>query len=98
MVVILMGPRRDHVRSAGLALSAELGWPLADAADPKALHPIVATVLGRREHLVVVSPALSPDAQQTVRGGLPRVRFVNLTDDSANPEEIVRAVRREFGL
>jgi len=84
--------------TVGLALSADLGWPLMEAADPQALHATLATVLGRREHLVVASPVLSPEAQATVRGDLPGVRFVNLADHPDNPQEIVRALRREFGL
>jgi hypothetical protein len=98
VVVVLMEADPARTLTVGLALSADLGWPLMEAAGPQALHANLAAVLGRREHLVIASPVLSPDAQATVRGDLHGVRFVNLADHFGNSEEIIRTLKREFGL
>jgi hypothetical protein len=98
VVVILMGTAGSRHTAIGRALAETLGWPLVDAHAPDALHIAVARVLGRREHLVATSAPLSPGDQDTVRGGLLGVRFVDLADRRDDAEEIIAAIRREFGL
>jgi hypothetical protein len=98
VVVILMGAAGSRQTTIGRALAETLGWPLVDAHAPEALHLAVARTLGRREHLVATSAPLSPTDQDTVRGDLYGVRFVDLTDQRDGPEEIVGAIQREFGL
>jgi hypothetical protein len=97
MVVILMSARGGETAS-GRALVDALGWPLVEAHDPHALHAIVSSVLGRREHLIVSSPALTADAQAIVRGDLHGVRFFDLIDQRADTGAVVRTIRDQFGL
>ena len=78
------------------ALAAEIGWRVV--ADPRALHAMVARTLGRREHLIITSAPIAPDDQQTVRGELPGVRFVDLAEQRGDADAIVRDIRREFGF
>ena len=96
--MILVGPDHGEAAAVARALASELGWPCAAAGDPDALHEEVARVLGRREHLVIVSDALTPDERRIVRGELRGVRFVDLAERSGDPGVIVRDIRREFGL
>jgi hypothetical protein len=98
VVVILMGAAGSRTATIGRALAETLGWPLLDAQAPEALHRAVARTLGRREHLVVASVPLSPADQDIVRGDLRGVRFVDLTDQHDDPDEIVGAIQREFGF
>ena len=88
----------DGAAATGRALGAALGWRCADARDPQALHATSASVLGRREHLVVTSPVFSSAEQAVVRGDLRNVRFVDLATGPADPEAAVRNIRYEFGL
>lgn len=81
----------------GPALAAELDWPLVESDNPGALHAIVADVLGRRQHLLAVTPHLTERDQQTIRGALLGVRFLDLPG-AASPAEIVATLRREFGV
>ena len=97
MVVVLTGSDRSRAARIGRALADALGWPSADADDPHALHALVATVLGRREHLVAAAAPLSTHDQESVRGDLHHVRFVDVTD-TAQPGEVVGRIRREFGV
>jgi hypothetical protein len=98
VVVILMSADGGVASATGRALGAALGWPCADARDPLALHATTAAVLGRREHLVVTSPAFSDAEQAIVRGGLRNVRFVDLTGAQADPDATVRTICDDFGL
>ncbi|MGH9142387.1 MAG: hypothetical protein ACRD2I_14740 [Vicinamibacterales bacterium] len=98
MVIILMGAAGDGAAVIAHALAAEVQWPVAEWPDAGALHGIAARVLGRREHLIVVSTPLTPADQHAVRGDLLGLRFVNLADQDGNPERTLRAIRREFGL
>ena len=84
--------------TVGEALAAALGWHIASGDDPHALHTVVAQVLGRREHRVVASGALSAGDQTIVRGDLLGVRFVDLADQHGSTADIVGAIRHEFGL
>lgn len=95
MVVILTGAGKMTI---GEALAAELGWRIESCDEPHALHTIVAHVLGRREHRVIASPALSADAAAMVRGGLHHVRIVDLSGYRGSTADIVGAIRREFGI
>lgn len=82
----------------GEALAAELGWRIETCDDPHALHAIVAHVLGRREHRVIASRPLRADAAAIVRGGLHRVRVVDLSQYRGSTADIVGAIRREYGF
>ena len=82
----------------GPAVAAELDWPLVESDDPLALHAMAASVLGRRQHLLAVTPPLTQLDQQTIRGDLLGVRFLDLSNGPASPGEIVAAMRREFGV
>ncbi len=93
-----MGGARDGAPAIGPAAAAELDWPLVESDDPLALHAIAAGVLGRRQHLLAVSPPLTERDRQTIRGDLLGVRFLDLSGGPANAGEIVAAMRREFGL
>jgi len=84
--------------AAARALSVGLGWPHTRGGDPSALHAAIAHVLGRREHLVVASAPLTEGEQHIARGDLHGVRFVDLTEPVGTVDDIVRSVRREFGL
>jgi hypothetical protein len=97
VVVILMAVGSEAT-AVGRALAGSLQWPLIDAHGPRALHAIVAAVLGRREHAIVTSPPLTIDDEAIVRGELHGVRFVDLTDRRGSADEIVGAIRDEFGL
>jgi gluconokinase len=60
------------------------GVPLSDAERGPwlaSLHEVIATTLGRREHLVVACSALRDRYRRTLQGGLHRVRFVHLAAD-----------------
>ena len=96
VVVILMG--LAGAGAVGRALAEDVGWPLVHAPDPHALHAIVARTLGRREHAVVVSVPLTAGDQEIVRGELHGVRFVDLAAASGSDADVVRMIRREFGL
>jgi hypothetical protein len=98
VVVILMGVAGDGAAIIAHTLAAEIGWPVAEWPAPGALPGIVSRTLGRREHLLVTSAPLSPSDQDSVRGDLRGVRFVDLTDRREDPDEIVRTIRLEFGL
>lgn len=82
----------------GPAIAAELDWPLIESDHPGELHTMVASVLGRRQHLLAVTPPLTERDQQTIRGELLGVRFLDLPGDAAGPAEIAAALRREFGI
>jgi hypothetical protein len=101
VVVILMGVTGTGRTAIGEALADRLGWPLvnADAPYPRdKLQATIADVLGRREHLVVTSAPLDAGAQQAARGDLRGVRFLDLADQGGDPDDIVRTIRREFGI
>ena len=93
-----MGVARSGSTTVGRMLAETLGWPLVEAHAPHALHMTAAGVLGRREHLVITSAPLTSRDREAVRDNLHGVRFVDLADRDEDPEEIVRAIRREFGL
>jgi hypothetical protein len=93
-----MGTNDTGTAAVARALAVGLGWPHTRGGDPRALHAAIAHVLGRREHLVVANGPLNSDQQQTVRGDLRRVRFVDLAERPDNPDDIVLSIRREFGL
>ena len=92
-----MGTDETGAAAAARALSGSLGWPHTRGGNPNALHAAIAHVLARREHLVVASAPLTEAEQHTARGDLHGVRFVDLTEPE-NIDEIVRSVRRRFGL
>ena len=96
--MILTGVAGGRAAIIAQTLAAEIGWPVAEWPAPGALPGIVARTLGRREHLLVTSAPLSAADQDTVRGDRHGVRFVDLADRGADPDEIVRAIRLEFGL
>lgn len=98
VVVILMGMAGDGAAIIAHTLAAEIGWPVAEWPALRALPGMVARTLGRREHLLVTSAPLNASAQDTIRGDLHGVRFVDLTDRGEGPDEMVRALRLEFGL
>lgn len=98
MVVILTGVAGDDAAIIAQTLAAEIGWPVAEWPAPGALQGIVARTLGRREHLLVTTAPLSAADQDTVRGDRHGVRFVDLTERGGGLDEIVRAIRLEFGL
>ncbi len=93
-----MGAAGDGAAVIARALAAEVRWPVAEWPEAGALHGIAARVLGRREHMIVVSTPLTPADQQVVRGDLHGLRFVNLSDHDGNPERTVGTIRRELGL
>jgi hypothetical protein len=95
VVVILMGAGKTPV---GEALAAALGWRVAEHDEPRALHAIVAGVLGRREHVVITTRTLSETEQANVRGDLHGVRFVDLSEQRGSPGEIAGALRGDFGF
>ena len=90
----------DGVAAAGTAraLAAALDWRRAEARDPHALHATAAAVLGRREHLIVASRALSAAEQAVIRGDLRNVRFVDVAAEPADMDARVHAIRNDFGL
>ena len=113
VVVILMGVAGVGRTTIGRALAVEIGARLVESHDPHTLHATAAAALGRRDHLIVTSSPLAARDQQTVRGDLRTVRFVDLGNPPADPEpppgavtidatrppdEIVNTIRREFGL
>jgi hypothetical protein len=98
VVLILMGAAGDGAAVIAHTLGAEIGWPVAEWPALRALPAMVARTLGRREHLVITSAPVSASDQDTVRGELRGVRFVDLTDRREDPNEIVRAIRGDFGL
>jgi hypothetical protein len=98
VVVILMGAAGDGAAVIAHSLAVEIGWPVAEWPEPGALGAMVARTLGRREHLVITSAPLTSRDQQVVRGDLHGVRFVNLADHHGAPADIVRTIRRDFGL
>ena len=93
-----MGAAGDGAAVVAHALAAEVGWPVVEWPDPHALHATIARTLGRREHLVVASAPLTPGEQERARGDLHLVRFVQVADYRGTPDEIARAIGREFGL
>ena len=97
-MVILTGADDEGTAAVALALAASLGWPYTRGGNPRALHTAIAYVLGRREHLVVANGPLTADEQGTVRSDLHGVRFVDLPEPVCKTDEIVRSIRREFGL
>ena len=97
-MLILTGVDDDGTAAVARALAANLGWPHTRGGDPRALHAAVAYVIGRREHLVVANGPLTADEQGTVRSDLHGVRFVDLPEPVGKTDEIVRSIRREFGL
>jgi hypothetical protein len=98
VVVVLMGAAGDGAAVIAHMLGADVGWPVAEWPAPGAIRAMVARTLGRREHLIIASSPLSPDDQQSVRGDLHGVRFVDLSVRRDSPAEIVAALRRDFGL
>lgn len=94
-MVILTGAGKMTI---GEALAAELGWRIESCDEPYALHTMVAHVLGRREHRVIASRALSAEAAALVRGDLHGVRLVDLSDHRGSTADSVGAIRRDFGL
>ena len=93
-----MGADDTGAAAAARALSVSLGWPHTRGGDLRALNAAIAHALGRREHLLVASAPLTEAEQHLARGGLHGVRFVTLTEPPAHTDEIVRSIRREFGL
>jgi hypothetical protein len=98
VVVILMGSDAEGTASAGRAIAAALGWPFAERGDPYTLHAVVARAAGRREPLIATSLPLDAAAQQTVRGELHAVRFVDLEEHGADALAALGFIRREFGV
>jgi gluconate kinase len=98
VVVIVTGAPRARTAAIGRSLANELGWPLVEEDDPHALHAVSATVLGRREHLVIAAHALSATDRETVHGELRSLRFVDLAKQPGASDAITRAIRREFGI
>jgi gluconate kinase len=98
VVVILMGVAGDGAAIIAHTLAPQIGWPVVEWPALRTPPAMVARTLGRREHLLITSAPLGAAEQETVRGDLPGVRFVDLTDRRGEPDEIARAIRREFGL
>jgi hypothetical protein len=119
MVIVIAAPVAPTPagRSAGegealaRALAADIGWPFIETVD---VRPIVARVLGRREHAVISAPALSEQERRALAHDLRPVRFVHLdgasaTNESDTPgplvldpawprEQLLLKIRDEFGL
>ena len=88
----------DRGRATGRTLAETLGWPLTEARDPHALQAINSRTLGRRQHLVVISPVFRADEQTIARGDLRNVRFVDLGDQPGDTDEVVGRIVYDFGL
>lgn len=93
-----MGDAAARRVAAGRAIATALGWPFADGEHPLALHGIAAAVLGRREHLLAVTPPFSEQQQQVVRGELLQVRFVDLDAQPGDTASLLGDLQREFGI
>ena len=93
-----MGAAAVSRAAAGRAIATALGWPFADGEHPLALHGIAAAVLGRREHLLAVTPPFSDQQQQIVRGELLQVRFVDLDTQPDDAAATLGYIRQEFGV
>ena len=93
-----MGVAGDGAAVIAHSLAGQIGWPVAEWPDQRALHAMVARTLGRREHLVITSAPIPSHEQRLVRGELHGVRFVDLADQRGSGDEVVRAIRYEFGL
>ena len=112
VVVVLMGVAGVGRTTIGRALAAAIGGRFVESHDPHALHATAAAALGRRDHLIVRSSPLAARDRQAVRSDLRPVRFVYLGHQPADleppadavidaawpPDQIVDAIRREFGL
>lgn len=96
--MILTSAAVDRAAAVGRILADELAWPMIDQPDLRTLPAVVATTLGRREHLLVVSAPIASRDQDAVRGALHGVRFVDLDDQAAAPEAVARFIRAEFGM
>ncbi len=94
----------------GRALAADLGWPYLETEH---VRPIVARVLGRREHAVISAPALAERERRALADEFRPVRFVHLDsaaavsggtlgplvlDPALTREQLVLRIRDEFGL
>jgi hypothetical protein len=95
VVVILMGAGKMTV---GEALAAAVGWPIVSCDDARALRAIVERALERREHRVIASTPIGDSDQAVVRGDLHGVRFVDLSEQRGSTGDIVREIRRRFGV
>jgi len=87
---------------------------VGDARSPDnkaAIRSLIERALDRRTHLVLVCPSLQRPDRAAIRGDLRQIRFVDLSAldetsrddvlrlDAARPlEQIVDAIRREFGV
>ena len=98
VVVVLMGADFADAAAIGRTLAAALDWPFVAGDDPHVLHAIIATVLGRREHLLAATLSLTDGDRRTVRGELLGVRFLDLAEHSAVESEILATMCREFGV
>jgi hypothetical protein len=98
VVVILMGAAGDGAAIIAHSLASEVGWQVVEWPEPRALGAIVASTLGRRQHLILSSNPLTPGDQEQIRGDLHGVRFVDLGAQHGTPDDIIRAIRQEFGI
>jgi hypothetical protein len=97
VVVVLVNRGGDDAPRIAQAIAERLGWPFVQDDDPHALHEMAGAVLGRREHLLALSPPISEAGQQIVRGDLHRVRFLDL-GASRTADELLTEMRQEFGV
>jgi gluconokinase len=89
----------DAYHSAAAIAKMRAGIPLSDAdREPwlAALHDVIATAVGRREHLVVACSALHERYRNTLRGDLRHVRFVYLKADAATLRQRLSARTGHF--
>ncbi|HEY7292112.1 MAG TPA: gluconokinase [Vicinamibacterales bacterium] len=76
----------DSYHSAENIAKMHRGHPLDDADRAPwlaRLHALITRAIERREHMILACSALKQRYRETLRGGLPTVRFVFLTADKA---------------
>jgi hypothetical protein len=117
MVIVVMGSLLPERSRLGKALAAALGWPFVDAGSSgddgwrQEMRALIERTLDRRDHLVIVCPALRVADRERL-GGVRQVRFISLSDPpteplpdgdairfdgSQEPSTLVPLIRRELG-
>ena len=84
MVIVIVGAPGLAARTIGQSLADNLGWPYLEG---DRLAPIIARVLGRRDHAIVGTQGLTALDRETLAGDFRPVRFVYLRASPAAPRE-----------